>query len=249
MDSGRPQELGKAGTLLTLGCLLLSGCTGDKGRLSKALIADRQPAAHARDLETHYRVRSSDVLRVEVRGEPTKSGTYKVSLDGRITLADHEVDAEGRSTARIATLVARDVGLNVGDVRVSVQEYNSQQLYLFGEIPSKHQVLPYRGPETIIDLLQRVGGGTQGAALADVRVVRPHVADGLPPEVFHVDLNAILTKKDLQTNIRLEAGDHIHIGQNRRSKATCHLPPWLQELCQCKKTEPEKRESGVENRK
>ena len=234
MESGRPRNLGKVGTLLTF-ALLLSGCAGEGGRLSKALIADRQPAAHARNLETHYRVRSPDVLRVEVIGQPTKSGTFEVGLDGRIILADHPVEAEGRSTDRIATLVARDVGSKVADVRVSVQEFKSQQLYLFGEIASKHQVLPYRGPETILDLLQRVGGGTAGAALADVRVVRSHVADGLPPEIFHVDLDAILVKKDLQSNIRLEPSDHIHIGQSRRSKVACQLPPWAQRMCRCKK--------------
>ena len=231
MDLGRSRSLGKWGTLLVVGCLFVAGCAGDKGRLSKALIADRQPAAHARDLEAHYQVRCSDVLRVEVRGRPAQCGSCKVALDGRITLADHPIEVEGRSADRIAALVAREVGTKEADVRVSVQEYNSQQLYLFGEIADKHQIVPYRGPETILDLLQRVGGGTQGAALADVRVVRPHVADGQPPEVFHVDLNAILVKKDLQTNVRLEPADHIHIGQNRRSRVTCQLPPWLRGLC------------------
>ena len=234
MDSGRPRNLGKRGTLLAIGCLLFAGCAGDKGQLSKALLADRQPGAHARDLETHYHVHCSDVLRVEVRGRPAQGGTCTVALDGRIALADHPIEVEGRSTQQIASLVAREVGTKEADVRVSVQEYNSQQLYLFGEIADKHQIVPYRGPETILDLLQRVGGGTQGAALADVRIVRPHVADGLPPEVFHVDLNAILVKKDLQSNIRLEPADHIHIGQNRRSRVACQLPPWLQGLCRCK---------------
>ena len=241
MDSGRCRYLGKAFALLALICTFLSGCGGDTGQLSKALIADRQPAAHARDLETHYRVRFSDVLLVEVRGWPAHSGTCKVGIDGRIALAGHQVEVEGRSADRIAGLVARELGVKEADVRVSVQEFNSQQLYLFGEIDAKHQVLAYRGPETVLDLLQRVGGGTQGAALADVRVVRSHVADGQPPEVFHVNLDAILMKKDLQSNIRLEPSDHIHIGQSRRSKVACNLPPWLQELCRCKK-------AGVENR-
>ena len=227
MHSGRTGNLGKVGALLALA--VVSGCAGDSGRLSKALIADRQPAAHARDLDAHYRVHCADVLRVEVRGGSTAS--CKVALDGRIELADHRVEVEGRHTGRIAALVAREVGAKEADVRVSVVEYNSQRLYLFGEVAEKYQTLPYRGPETVVDLLRRVGGGTQGAALADVRVVRSHVADGLPPEVFHVDVRAILLEKDLQTNIRLEPSDHIHIGQSRRSKVACHFPPWLRGLC------------------
>ena len=227
MRSGRPRNLGKVSALLALA--FVSGCAGDGGRLSKALIADRLPAAHARDLDAHYRVHCADVLRVEVSGGSTAN--CKVALDGRIELADHRVEVEGRHTGRIAALVARDVGAKEADVRVSVVEYNSQRLYLFGEVAEKYQTLPYRGPETVIDLLRRVGGGTKSAALADVRVVRSHVADGLPPEVFHVDVRAILLEKDLQTNIRLEPSDHIHIGQSRRSKAACHFPPWLRGLC------------------
>jgi len=233
MASGRPRNLGKTGALLVLA--LVSGCAGNSERLSKALVADRQPAAHARDLETHYRVHCADVLRVEVKGRPANSGNCKVALDGRILLADYRVEVEGRRTARIVALVAQEVGAREADVRVSVEEFNSQQLYLFGEVASKHQIVPYRGPETVLDLLQRVGGGTAGAALADVRVVRSHIADGLPPEVFHVDLQAILLEKDLQSNIRLEPSDHIHIGQSRRSKVACQLPPWAQRLCRCKK--------------
>ena len=192
MDSGQPRNLGKVGAMLALGCVVFGGCAGDRGRLGKALIADRQPAAHAHDSETLYRVRCSDVLRVEVRDQPGRSGTFEIGLDGRVTLADRPVEVEGRPTSRLAALVAHEVGVAEADVRVSVHAYKSQQLYLFGEIDAKHQIVPYRGPETILDLLQRVGGATPGAALGDVRVVRAHVADGLPPEVFSVDLKAIL---------------------------------------------------------
>jgi polysaccharide biosynthesis/export protein len=247
MASGRPRNLGKTGALLALA--LVSGCAGASGRLTQALIADRQPEAHARDLEAHYRVHCADVLRVEVRDQPANSGPCKVALDGRITLADHHVEVEGRATGRIAALVAQEVGARESDVRVSVHEYNSQQLYLFGEIATKNQILPYRGPETVLDLLHRVDGGTWGAALADVRVVRSHVADGLPPEVFHVDLDAILVKKDLQTNIRLEPSDHIYVGQSRRSKVACQLPPWLQQMCRCKKRADAPEGSKPETRK
>ena len=108
MASGRPRNLGKTGALLVLA--LVSGCAGNSERLSKALVADRQPAAHARDLDAHYRVHCADVLRVEVRGRPANSATCKVALDGRILLADHRVEVEGRHTARIVALVAQAVG-------------------------------------------------------------------------------------------------------------------------------------------
>jgi hypothetical protein len=87
----------------------------------------------------------------------------------------------------------------------------------------------YQGPETVLDLLQRVGGLGSGAA-GDVQIVRAHVADGGAPEVFQVDLEAILRKKDQETNVRLEPFDQVYIGQSHRCLLSSCLPPWMRPL-------------------
>lgn len=232
---------GSLGKAALLGCLVfLGGCAISRERLNRALLADRQPGAHTHDLPAHYRVRCSDVLAVQVSNRKEFSGLHTVGLDGRIRLANREVEVDGKSTSRIAAAVAREIGTSPEQVQVSVEEHKSQHLYVFGEIDPKHQVVPYHGPETILDFLQRIGGMPEGASFADVRVVRGHVADGHNPEVFHVDLYAIVVKKDLTTNIRLEPSDHIHLGQSQRTRVTCKLPPWLQRLCGKDRNPPEK---------
>jgi protein involved in polysaccharide export with SLBB domain len=216
------------------------GCALSRDRLHKSLLADRTPAAHVRDLEAHYQVRSPDVLAVQVEARPASCGARPVGLDGRITLqGDARVSVEGLTTPEIAREVARRLGVPPAAVRVQVQDYGSQFLYLFGEVGDKHHVVAYRGPETILDLLQRIGGTTEGAALGDVRVVRAHVADGKPPEVFHVDLRAILTDKDQQTNIHLEPFDRVHVGQTRSERMACCMPPWFAWLCGKKPKAPD----------
>ena len=90
--------------------------------------------------------------------------------------------------------------------------------------------MPYQGPETVLDLLQRVGGLSPSAAPTDVQVVRAHVADGKTPEVFHVDLAAIVVKHDQQSNVRLLPFDQVYVGQSRRSTYVPALPPWLRPL-------------------
>src|SRR5262249_54403793 len=109
-------------------------------------------------------------------------------------------------------------------VRVRVAEYLSQQVYLVGEVAADRQVVAYRGPETVVELLQRVGLGAN-ANLSDVTVVRGHVADGKPPEGFTGDVNAILLKRDQQTNVRLEPSDHVYVGQRKPSKIAESLNP------------------------
>jgi protein involved in polysaccharide export with SLBB domain len=216
------------------------GCALFPDRLHKSLLADHNPAAHARDLDAHYQIRSPDILAIDVVGRPSASGPRPVGLDGRITLhGDVRVLAEGQTTPEVRRDIARQLGVPEAGVRVRVQEHASQFLYLFGEVGDKHHVVDYRGPETILDLLQRIGGTSEGAALGDVRVVRAHVADGRPPEVFHVDLRAILLDKDQQTNVRLEPFDRIHVGQSRSDRVACCLPPWLGALCGKKRKEPD----------
>ena len=230
MRAGRTRATG-GGWPAVLAVALAAGCSGTRG-LHQTLLADRNPAAHARDLDAHYHVHHPDVLALHVEGRPDCSGPRPVGLDGRIHLAGpaHLV-VDGQSAPAIARDVARRLRLPPSAVRVEVQEYGSQFLYLFGEVGDRHHVVPYRGPETVLDLLQRIGGAAPGAALGDVRVVRAHVADGKPPEVFHVDLDAILRARDLQTNVRLEPFDRIHVGQTRTSQMACHAPPWLRWLC------------------
>jgi protein involved in polysaccharide export with SLBB domain len=103
-------------------------------------------------------------------------------------------------------------------------------------------VVPYQGPETVIDLLHRVGGITAGAAQDDVRVIRPHVAEGKPPEVLRVDLQAILLRHDGRTNLYLQPQDQIYVGETREFSLSKCIPPWLrpiyETLCGMRRASP-----------
>ena len=116
------------------------------------------------------------------------------------------------------------------DVSVRVAEFKSQQLYLFSDVPGLQHVVPYQGPETIVDLLQRVGGISSHCSPDEIQVVRAHVADGAPPETFHVDLAAIVFKHDPKTNVPLQPFDQIYFGQSRESTILNLCSPWFQPL-------------------
>jgi protein involved in polysaccharide export with SLBB domain len=227
--------------LAGLGLVLLAGCGASRAHLEKALLTDHNPAAHARDIEAYYPVHCPDVLDIQVAGRPSCCGSRRVGADGRITLADGAtLRVDGLAPPAVGRAVARWAEVPAEKVSVHVAEHNSQFLYLFGEVSGLQRAIPYRGPETVLDLLQRAGGLTPGAAPADVRVVRGHIADGKPPEVFHVDLRAILLKRDQQTNIRLEPFDQVHVGQTHTSSFRCCVPPWLrpvyERVCGIKRT-------------
>jgi protein involved in polysaccharide export with SLBB domain len=144
----------------------------------------------------------------------------------------NRLHVDGLTAPEVARAAADRLELPAEQVRVGIIEYNSQELYLFGGVAGQERAVPYQGPETILHLLQRVGGVAPGAAIGNIQVVRSHVADGTSPELFQVDLTAILLHGDEKTNMCLEPFDQIYIGQTKRSCLKTALPPWLQALCE-----------------
>jgi protein involved in polysaccharide export with SLBB domain len=115
-------------------------------------------------------------------------------------------------------------------VHVRIAEFRSQQLFLVGQVVGLQRAVPYQGPETVLELLQRAGGITPGASPEDVDVVRSRLAEGKQPEVFHVDLRAIVLRHDAQTNLRLQPFDQVFVGESEESCLGKCMPPWLRPL-------------------
>jgi protein involved in polysaccharide export with SLBB domain len=209
--------------------LSLAGCA----HVDRELLADGGQTGRNVGVDENYAVSCPDELEVTVGGQPHWSGRRPIGPDGRIEVAPNQsVRVEGRTLPEVAGQVARQAGVAAGRVQVRVSQFNSRQLYLSGPGIGIQRTVDYRGRETVLDLLQRVGGITPAAASEDVYVVRSHVADGERPEVFHIDLQAIVMKKDQKTNVRIQAFDQVYVGETRQGKLGKCLPPWLRPLYQ-----------------
>ena len=224
---------GALGTLCALGLLALqAGCTGSHGNVDKKLMADR-PAPRREDVAQVYRVGYPDVLSLSVKDRPQFDGLYAIDLTGRVDLGAYgRPRVQGHTPAEIAELLAFHTSCAAEEIRVAVAEYKSRRLYLFGEVNGQQRSVPYQGQETVLDVLQRVGGITPGAEPEDVHVVRPHLADGQRPELFHVHLADIVIKHDYKTNVRVQPDDQIVVGENRQARLERCVPPWLRPLYQ-----------------
>jgi len=230
MDSGGGRSIWWAGLLTPL-LALLGGCVNNRGQITQGVLARSPSSAHTLQVAATYRARCPDVLQVDIANLPQYSGAKSIGPDGRIDLGDAgQPRIDGETTPEIVRTVAETVGVSTEQVRVAIAEYNSQYLYLFGPAVGIQRAEPYHGPETVLDLLHRVGGLPSSAAVRDITVIRPHVAEGKRPEVFHIDLAAIILRNDPETNILLEPFDQIHIGQSRRASFSDSLPPWLRPI-------------------
>jgi protein involved in polysaccharide export with SLBB domain len=215
--------------LLALLPLLLSapGCAKDRASVGKNLRAQENALFHG-EIADRYRLGCPDIVELSVPSRPELNGRYQVQPEGRIELENYgKLRVEGKTPLEAAKLVAEETGVDQEKVEVRVAEYRSQHLLLFGEVIGWQRSVSYRGPETVLDLLRRVGGITPGAEPKDVYVLRPHLGDNQRPEAFHVDLHAIVLKHDHKTNIRLQPFDQVYVGETRKAQIEKAVPPWL----------------------
>jgi protein involved in polysaccharide export with SLBB domain len=211
--------------------LLLAGCATSEPLIERALFTDPSFAASTTHTEEAYIVRCPDVLELAITGQADLSGPREVGPDGRIDLASlGRLRVEGLPLAEIRRRVAEVVPVPESCVRLAMVEYKSQQVYLIGQIAGLQRAVAYQGSETVVQVLRRAGGLTPGAALDDVYVVRSHVAEGARPEVFRVDLRAILLQQDSHSNVTIQPLDQIYVGETRRCSLERCIPPWLRPL-------------------
>ena len=227
MKTGERWSSWKTRTAMLLLALCVPGCAKDRASVEKALMA-QQSVLRNEGVADRYRVGCPDIVEFEVPLHPELSVRHEIGPDGRIEMGEYgKLRIEGQTTAEIAKLIAQETGASPEAVKVQVAEYRCQYVLLFGEVIGWQRSVPYRGQETVLDLLQRVGGITTGAEPKDVYVLRPHLGDNQRPEAFRVDLHAIVLKQDLKTNIRLQPFDQIYVGETRRAQIENALPPWM----------------------
>jgi protein involved in polysaccharide export with SLBB domain len=233
MEAGgdRPsrQQPVRIGLLLLLG--LGAGCASNQAGIERAIMADGSMTARRQTAAEAYAVGCPDVIDVVVDAQPEMSGHKEVGPDGRIGLGDAgRVRVEGLTMSQIRQRIANETGLTPALVRIQMVAYNSQQVFLIGQVAGSERSVPYQGPETVLDLLHRAGGISPGAAPRDLHVVRAHVAGDRAPEVFHVDLQAIVADHDARTNIIVQPLDEVFVGESKTFSFAKSVPPWLRPM-------------------
>ncbi|MCI0379558.1 MAG: polysaccharide biosynthesis/export family protein [Gemmataceae bacterium] len=208
--------------------LLTSGCALGRCKVEENLMADKDSTTRNQGVLENYHVGFPDILTVAVAGQKALTRHYAVGVDGSIDLAQYgKLRVDGSTPAEVARLIAKKIGLPQSAVRVGVEEYRSQVVFLFGQVVGWQRAVPYQGQETVLDLLQRVGGITPGAEPGEVYVIRTHLDEGKRQEVFHVHLKSIVLKKDESSNIRLLPYDQVYVGETRQARVERCIPPWI----------------------
>src|SRR5262249_1546907 len=155
--------------------------------------SEPSPVAPGEQMGHPYQIGFPDEIEITVANQPHLGGRFIVGSDGRIDLGKlGRLRVDGKTTAEVGAIIVELAGIPPPAVHVDVRAYRSQQVYLVGEVRGRQRAVPYQGPERVVELLQRVGGLSPGAALGDVHLIRSHVTDGQTPEVMRIDVQSIM---------------------------------------------------------
>jgi protein involved in polysaccharide export with SLBB domain len=205
--------------------LVLAGCAAPRENVRQALNGS-PPASYQA-----YRVACSDVIQVAVAGKPKWTGSHVIRANGCIDLPEvGRVRVEGMCTDEIQASLSDLGDVDKHGVQAAVALFSSQHVYVFGEVTGKQRAVAYEGPETVVQLLRRIGGITHEGAPEHVRVVRNPCLEKARPEVHYVDLRAILLDNDQRTNITIQPHDSIYIPETRQARLSRCFHPWFRWL-------------------
>ena len=188
-------------------------------RFLLALLATGLFVLPASGQQPDYSVGAQDVLTVTVYDQPDLSGKFKVEADGAFTFPlVGRVPAAGQTLHTIeADLTKRlsDGYLKNPQVTVAVETYQSQRIFILGEVraPGSYTL---SGDMTLIEALSRAGSTTP-AASDQILIVRPAPGKATGPTMPDLASDSTVLKinirdlqeGDLTKNAALKDGDTI----------------------------------------
>jgi len=191
--------------------------------LAVALAIIWLPAAPAAAQTGEYAIGPQDVLSIAVWEYAELSGMFSVESDGTISypllgrtkLGGLTVQAAERTLEKLLS----DGYVKKPQVRISVDKYLSQRIFVMGEIKSPGEY-PFTGDQTLLEALARAGGVTERAG-SEAVLVRPdrHAnaarpvlpdADGRGAQIVQIDL-ADLYRAGSPGTLDLRPGDTIYV--------------------------------------
>lgn len=195
--------------------LLLTACAGapDSPLLSAGGESSAgQPRRNA-TVET-YRIGVDDRIQVAVWRNPELSVTVPVRPDGMISVPIiGDVEAGGLTAEEVAARVKAKLSTYVRDptVAVVVMELRSHEFLsrvrVTGAVRTPKS-LPYRQGMTVLDAVLEAGGLNDFAAAGRTKLYRK---TGSKTDIVEIELDRILMKGDLRTNLEVAPGDVITV--------------------------------------
>ncbi len=172
-------------------------------------------SSHSPLLAEEYVIGEGDLIKISVYENPDLAVDARVSGDGKITMPlIGEVTVTGMTAADAQRVIATALAngyIKKPQVTVFIAEYKSKKVTTLGEF-TKPGLVELRGNSTLMEVISNAGGITTNAA--DTLFIQRKI---LTPQArgeditITVDLDKLLEKGDITTNIMVKDGDSIYV--------------------------------------
>jgi polysaccharide biosynthesis/export protein len=206
----------------------LTGCASHQKEL-RQLYKDRQasglvPPSHHED---EYAPAYPDRLKLEFTTHPQWNGLYPITVDGRIALAGYAILIENLPIGQLRISLADFLKISPEEMKITVAQHYSRVVIVHGAITGGTRHVDYQGPESVMDVLSRMGGLSEDADLRRISLVRSNIAQGTKQQIFDINLEKLLKTGELEENLTIQPNDEIYIAENRRANLAKILPPFM----------------------
>lgn len=200
---------------------LAAGCISPRERF----VSTSSPPRAA---PTEYQLLFPDAVEIRIQDRADLSGIFPLNPEGRIDFPGlGSPRVEGDTADTLHQRLSHLMRVPPEAIRCRVAQFRGQMLFVYGPVKGPPRAVSYEGPEDVVTFLRRIGGLDPGAALRRIHVVRSNLQRDQDPEVFEVDVHAIIQKGDTRSNLLLMPLDEVYVGETSRSLLYKLLPEWL----------------------
>lgn len=167
------------------------------------------PTASKQPHDNSFIIGNDDVLAINVWKEPEISRSLPVRSDGRISLPlVGELQAAGRTPLQLEQEIARRLQsfMNDPEVTVIVQEINSEQFNILGQV-QRPGSFPLTRTTTVLDAIAIAGGFRDFAKQKGIYILRPNPNGGETRIPFNY--KDVIKGKNPAQNILLQPHDTV----------------------------------------
>ena len=166
--------------------------------------------------KSEYRLQPTDVITITVHGQPDLTTKTRITADGYISfpllgkvsvVGDTVPDLE----QKLKILLEKDYLVNA-EVLVFIEEYNSRQVSVIGEVktPGKY-TLPGEKEMTLMQAIAMAGGFTKFADLTKTKVMR---FENGKKKTIVINVKSITERGDKDKDITLQAEDIVVVPES-----------------------------------
>jgi protein involved in polysaccharide export with SLBB domain len=209
----------RSGSILSFGflaALLVGGCaSSEPGRFA---------AAPAPPANAEYVVQSADTLILKFYYHPDHDQEVTVRNDGKLLLPlVGEMQAAGRTPAKLADEVAKAYSTNLRNPKVSVtvKAVSENHVYVGGEV-GRPGFVQYRPGLTAIQALFEVGGPKDGGKVEEIVLLQ---REGQAYRASRIDLSKAIEQGDTSGDATLGPSDVIFVPKTSVTK----VAQWVKE--------------------